>query len=220
MENLPVVIIDPSVTFLIHNLEMLPFVASADDYEQANAHRRTAKQLLKALDNERKKLTKPLDDQKKAIMSFCRPLEAAIEKNDAHHVALMMEWDRAMQAKRDEEQRKLNEYQAKKAADEKAALEAKAIEAMQAGKDHVAEVLIVKAEEVKPVEMVLAPAKPEAQGVHYMTTWGFEILDANLIPREFLLVDEAKLRKYAVAMKEDASVPGVKFIAKKTLVSR
>lgn len=60
-------------------------------------------------------------------------------------------------------------------------------------------------------------ATPKIEGVQYRTKWTFTIEDETQIPREFLIVDEKKLAKFAEAMKDKASVAGVKFIEEKVL---
>lgn len=41
--------------------------------------------------------------------------------------------------------------------------------------------------------------------------WNYRIVDENKIPREFLMVDTTKIRKYMYAMKDQAKVEGVEF---------
>lgn len=69
----------------------------------------------------------------------------------------------------------------------------------------------------QPVQAVVsftAPPPPVAktQGVGYVPEWGFIITDESLIPREYLLVDEVKIRKVVKAMKHQTNIPGVKAI--------
>lgn len=65
-----------------------------------------------------------------------------------------------------------------------------------------------------------AVAKVETKGISKREDWDFEVLDEAAIPREFLAVDEVKLRKYAKAMKASANVPGVRFYAKTVVQQR
>jgi hypothetical protein len=57
-------------------------------------------------------------------------------------------------------------------------------------------------------------ARVETKGISTREDWDFEVVDENLVPREFLAIDESKLRRYAKAMKVDAIVPGVRFFSK------
>lgn len=59
-----------------------------------------------------------------------------------------------------------------------------------------------------PVEYV---PKAMAAGTAARTLWKFEITDASLIPREYLIPDEKKIGELARTMKEKAALPGVRF---------
>ena len=63
-------------------------------------------------------------------------------------------------------------------------------------------------------------AKAETKGISTRADWDFEVLNEAAIPREFLAVDEVKLRKYAKAMKASANVPGVRFFPKTIVQQR
>jgi hypothetical protein len=56
--------------------------------------------------------------------------------------------------------------------------------------------------------------KPQTEGISLRYDWDCEVVEAKLVPRDFLMVDESKLRKYAKAMKDDANVSGVRFFKK------
>ncbi len=61
---------------------------------------------------------------------------------------------------------------------------------------------------------------PSVNGISKRKDWTFEVVDPSQVPREYLLVDEVKLGKYARMEKENASVPGVRFFYTETVVSR
>jgi hypothetical protein len=68
-----------------------------------------------------------------------------------------------------------------------------------------------------PVQAVVVftpppPQVPKAAGVAFTPQWGFEITDAALIPREYLMVDEKKIGAVVRAMKAQTNIPGVKAI--------
>lgn len=69
------------------------------------------------------------------------------------------------------------------------------------------------------VPPVLLPGAPKVDGVKFREDWKFEVVDASLIPREYLAIDEAKLAKIARAMKADAKVPGVRFYPEKIIMA-
>ena len=63
-----------------------------------------------------------------------------------------------------------------------------------------------------PALTVAVPEPVKTAGVSMVETWGFEITDAAAIPREFLVVDETKIRRVVAAMKGDTNIPGVKIV--------
>jgi hypothetical protein len=63
-------------------------------------------------------------------------------------------------------------------------------------------------------------AKMETKGISTREDWDFEILNPDLIPRDFLMVDESKIRRYAKAMKADADISGVRFFSKTIVQQR
>lgn len=68
-----------------------------------------------------------------------------------------------------------------------------------------------------PVQAVVVftpppPQVPRSAGVSFTPQWGFEITDAALIPREYLMVDEKKIGAVVRAMKHQTNIPGVKAI--------
>lgn len=52
---------------------------------------------------------------------------------------------------------------------------------------------------------------PTPTAISFRKTWEVEIVDPNLVPREYLLIDVAALRKVCVATKGQIQVPGVRF---------
>jgi len=58
--------------------------------------------------------------------------------------------------------------------------------------------------------VVLQSSTPKAKGVSSVQTWDFEITDANLIPREYLIPDLTAIGGVVRALKDKASIPGVK----------
>lgn len=50
---------------------------------------------------------------------------------------------------------------------------------------------------------------PKVQGTSVRTTWKFRIVDANLVPRDYLIPDEKTIGAVVRARKEATSIPGV-----------
>ncbi len=67
--------------------------------------------------------------------------------------------------------------------------------------------------------VVVPTATPKAEGISIQTRVDFQIIDPKLIPREFLMVDETKIRRYVAAMGETAAIPGVKVFKKQVVAA-
>lgn len=80
-----------------------------------------------------------------------------------------------------------------------------------------AEVLQDRAAQV--VAPVIDRTPPKIEAIKTREVWRFEITDPAAIPREYLLVDETKLRKVVGAMKGDTRIPGVRVYAEKQLAA-
>ena len=57
--------------------------------------------------------------------------------------------------------------------------------------------------------LAVAPAVMPA-GVSTRTTWKYEIIDPDAVPREYLVIDSAKIQTHVTAHKSQTSIPGVR----------
>ena len=63
----------------------------------------------------------------------------------------------------------------------------------------------------RPVFVAAPPAQaPKVEGVSFRDDWDFVITNAALIPREYLIPDEKKIRAVVKAMKEHTNIPGIR----------
>lgn len=224
-------------------------VATPVQYADAGEQLKQVKAAMKRLDDLRKGMTRPLDVAKKAIMDFFRAPEEKLVRAESGIKRAMIAYSDEQERIRREEQRKAEEAarkererleavarEAERKAREKADAERKAAEAAAAaGRAAEAAKLMAKAaateeraavkaeEAAQQASMVVAPIiQREPQkiaGISNRETWRFEVLDASLVPREFLTVDEHKIRKYVAAMKGDAKIAGVRIYSEKILAS-
>lgn len=120
--------------------------------------------------------------------------------------------NRAATAYKIEEDRKAEEAEALlrakelKAVEEARLAEAVALEA--AGDVETAERHLELPITAPPVEVV--SAAPKVDGAGLRKNWTFEITDPAAVPREFLMPDEMKIRKYVKAMEGETKIPGVR----------
>ena len=224
-------------------------VANPADYEVAGLELRRVKDAQKRLDELRKSMTRPLDAAKKAIMDFFRAPEDKLAKAEAGIKRAMVTYQDEQERLRREEQRRAEEAarrererlaeqarEAERKAREKAEAERKAAEeAAAAGRAEEAAKLQARAaateakaaEKVEAIETraaaVVAPIiqreAPKVAGVATREVWKFTVTDPALVPREYCVVDEARIRKVVAALKGDTTIPGVRVYAEKTIAA-
>jgi len=79
-----------------------------------------------------------------------------------------------------------------------------------------ADVILDKAieEEAKLIPKLIIPEVPKTQGLSLRDNWDFEIIDEALIPREYLVPDETKIRRVVKAMKDKTNIAGIRPVNK------
>ncbi|MDD5086070.1 MAG: hypothetical protein PHE61_08605 [Candidatus Omnitrophica bacterium] len=186
-------------------------IKTPEQAQRAGDWRNRIKTKLKELDDDRKELTRPLDEIKKKIMDKYRPaverLEEAYRIFDRGLSGYLAEQERIRQ----EQQRKLDEEARKK----REAAEAKAAEWAEKGNEKKAEEWAEKA------ETVIAPVvatPPKVEGITTRDDWEIEITNTNAIPREWLVPDVQAISKFVKSTKGMKQIPGVKIIPKKVIV--
>jgi len=65
------------------------------------------------------------------------------------------------------------------------------------------------------VPQPIAVAAPKLDGVSYRDDWDFELVDPALVPREFLIVDDKKVRGVVKAMRNMTNIPGVRAFSRR-----
>lgn len=180
-------------------------VKTPEQYEQAASVLKMLKAQSKTLEDKRRELVAPFIQGKQALDDFFkkpqRLLQDAIDRING-----------AMNSFRAEEDRKAREEQARLAAikaKEAEELAALADIAQEDGDMEAAQALVMQAAKVEAATPVVVPNVPKTEA-RTRKNWTFEITDANAIPREFLMPDTKKIGEYVRAMKESASIAGVK----------
>lgn len=224
-------------------------VSTPVQYTDAGEQLKQIKTAMKRLDDLRKGMTRPLDAAKKAIMDFFRAPEEKLTRAEAGIKRAMIAYSDEQERIRREEQRKAEEAARKererlediareteRKAREKAESERKAAEAATAaGRAAEAAKLMAraaateeraaaKAEEVtQQAAMVVAPVihreAPKVSGISTREVWLFDVVDAAAVPREYLMVDESKIRKVVGALKGDTCIAGIRVYSDKRMAS-
>lgn len=176
------------------------------------------------LDEQRKGITKPLDDAKKAVMDLFRgPLEVLGQAESILKSKLLAYQQE--QARKAEEAR-LEAERAAQAERERLAREAAELAAQgrtgeAAVKEQVATMIVAAP--------VAAPAAPAVKGLATRETVEFEVVDLHALIKHvaerpelvnLLVADTTKLRAYVRGLGLQTNLPGVRVFAKQSLAAR
>ena len=181
-------------------------VNSDDDLKISGALQTGINKLIKSLGRERLNCTRPIDDLKKEITN--------LEKGEVKE--LTTELNRLKSLNNIYATKIMREQQeARRIAEEKAQAEASKLAAEQMElKKQAQDIFGEEAEFIpQPVEVPVALPKiekPKTTANKFIKVWSCEIMDSALIPRQFLIVDESKIRAYVKMQKDQAVIPGVR----------
>ena len=203
-------------------------VVNAETYTTASDARTAIKSLEKRVEEARKRAVGPLNDRVKLINEAARRILAAPHEVDELLQRRMIEWRRAEDRRREEEQRRIaeeNERRRREAeAREREEMEARARVAEEMELDDAETAALVEATpEVKPILEVAPAALPQTThgslgSSTLVTRWDFRVIAEYDVPREYLSVDERKIR---AAIKTGVrEIPGVSIYSVDALVRR
>lgn len=197
---------------LYYNKASLFVITDNDSYQATAEDLKQIKSQMKAIEDYRKSITDPINEQIKKIKAF---FDAPVNKlKEAESVIknAMLSYQKEEEKKRLDAERLLREEADKK----KAELEKKAEKLEAKGKTEKAEEVKQQAEMLS-ITPVLQKDVPKVSGVSTMKVWKFRIVDETQIPREYLVVNEKMLGQVARSTKGALKVPGVEFYAEETI---
>jgi hypothetical protein len=184
-------------------------IATNVSYQLAGEELKKIKGAAKRLEDLRTSITKPMDAAKKAVMDLFRDPSDWLANAERVIKGAMVAYQEELQRQAREE-RERAEAAARAEQERLAAASARAAER---GEMERADSLQAQAEAVQPVAIVREA--PKVSGISFREVWKFEITDPAAIPREYLTVDETKIRRVVQAMKADAKIPGVRVFSDK-----
>ncbi len=202
-------------------------VDSPQKYQTSAEDLKIIKGKAKELDETRKSLTKPLDESKKKIMQlFKAPLEF-LTKAEGCVKRAMIGWQNEQERLRQEEQARLAEIQRKESEklQRQAAQEAAKAESLKTEKGKAdalakAEELKAKAEDVTSMTPTVESKVEDVEGVSTRKAWKFKIVDADKIPREYLIPDEKYIGQIVRASAGKKQIDGVEIYSENVISSR
>ncbi len=198
-------------------------IVDASTYELAGEELTSIKRKAAQLEEQRKAITKPLDDAKKAVMDLFRGPTDLLAKAEAILKSKMLDY--SQEQRRIAHEAQLAAERAAQAERDRLAAEAAALAAEgRAGeamvKQQVAEMIVA----APPA--VAEPAK--VAGVSTRTSVEFEVVDMHALVKavaerpellQLLAVDSVKLRAYVKGLGLACQLPGVRVFEKATLAA-
>lgn len=179
------------------------------------------KKRYKELDAQRKAITNPIDAAKKLIMDLFRTPLTKLEMAESIIKKAILKYDDEQREIARQEQIKLQKLADQEAEKQKRLLDAKIERAEASGKVEKVEELQIQKENIVPIAApIVTPKIEQPSGVSYKTIWNAEVIDVNLLPREYMIPNLQALNKVAMATKGTLIIPGVKFVSSKILASR
>jgi hypothetical protein len=148
------------------------------------------------------KIHKSLTGKKRAAL-------ADVEARIATLKSLMGAYSEAQEAIRRAAEREA-QAAAMQAEADRVAREAAALES--AGDHALAAAVVEEHLAAPPVSVSVPSTTPRLAGVATVEQWAFEIVNAALIPRQYLMVDEKKIGATVRAFKGDTKIPGVRVV--------
>ena len=205
----------------------LTFLATAEAVkitapEEAQAvvdQAKRAKECFKAVEEYRKTLTGPLDEQRKAIMDYFRPACDGLTRAEQLLKGAYSVWDaeqRRLAAVEAEKARKAQEEERKRQEKEQAdaaALLDQADAAAARGDLAAAEALENQAAQVQelaapiPAAMPVNYMAPRAKGASSRTIWKCKVVDPSKLDRAYLMPNQAVLDALAATAKGVGAAP-------------
>ena len=188
-------------------------VATTEEYTEGAEALKDIKGQLAHINAERLKLTRPLDESKKRIMSFFRQFTDRMEAAERQVKFGLLEYKQEQDRQAREQQRLERERTEKR----EAALREEAEAARKKERSARADILEDRADSA-----VAAPVVSEAPAVKGISTrkvWRFEIIDAASVPDIYKTLDMKKIGAYVKAMKIDAVIPGVRIYPEEVMAA-
>lgn len=164
------------------------------------------------------RLKQPKEDARKAWKNWCDLENELVEPYDRIEREIikpaMARFQDAEDRKRRIEEDRLRAEQKKREEDAKLAA---AQAAEDSGEHDIAEQIMDAPVMVAPV--VLPPIATPA-GISYRDVWKFEIVNPDLVPREYLTIDEKKIGGVVRALKGETKIQGVRIYSEKSVAGR
>jgi hypothetical protein len=196
-------------------------------YENAAGILRSVKAMAKEAEDERKKITRPLDEAKDAVMALFNPIKTRLENAESVLKNAILTYSQEQERKRRIEEERLAKEAKEREEKEKARLLKQSEKALESGNLDKAVDLEQQAQEHHVPAPTIASPVQKVAGLSYKTVWKARIIDYKKIPIEMLFTNDAQKeahQSYFNALSEKTKgslpIPGVEFYYEKNVASR
>lgn len=241
--------VEPTLVQIREGYLAVKTITTPEQFSRAGELLKAVKGALKQIEDQRVAITKPINDALRNTNAQAKAAAEPFTKAEVAIKAAMVTYSDEQERIRREEQRKADEAARRererlaaqqreaeaKARAEQERLRREAEEAAAAGRAAEAAKLAARAERVEEKTaakledlqlreaMVVAPViqrePPKVAGVATREVWRFEVTDPAQVPRQYLVVDEAKIRRVVQTLKADANIPGVRVYSERQLAA-
>jgi len=183
-------------------------ISSPEEYSASGDILKKVKGKLSELDDRQKEITRPMDEAKKAVMALFKKPRTLLENLESKIKDAILDFQDKMEREKlakEAELRKAQEAEAKR-------LEAKARKTKDEEKRKE---LLESAEATRAITPMVNAEIPKVDGISMAENWTFEVINKDLIPREYLIPDEKTLGAVARATRGSLQIPGVKIYSYK-----
>lgn len=173
----------------------------------------------KELEDQRKSMTKPMDEAKRKVMDFFRkPLDYLSQAENIIKRSMLSFQQEQERIRREREDKLRRQAEAEEERKRKA-LEERARKAEEKGNLEKAEELREKKEEVFVPAPIVPNQVEKVPGIATKIIWKFSIVDVQAIPRDYLTPDVQKIGAMARSSKGTLAIPGIRIYSEEVIAS-
>ena len=184
-------------------------ITSPVEFQQSADLLKLVKSRYNEIESKRKELVKPIDDAKKGLQDFFNPPLLRLKNAEMHIKSAITNWQNQERLRVAEQERKLRELALKEQQRIDGEALTAATEAHQKGDSAFAEEILNNVPQVG-IPAIVSPDN-KAQGISMRDNWKYRVIDANLIPRDYMMPDDKLLTSIAKAKHDGMKIPGVEF---------
>jgi len=185
-------------------------VKNQEQYILAGTNLKEIKGKIKKLEQERRAMTRPLDESKKKIINLFKEPISKLEQAEKIIKQAILKYIQEQEEARKKLEEKLRKETELKEKKKKEQLLKRALKAKEKGLEDKAEELKEEAEMVQFISPTVMSQIPNQQGITTKKVWKYIIEDINIIPKIYFKLDEVKIKKTINALGAEANIPGIK----------